>query len=548
MKENVFKWKNLFVKCKILTIVILIIISLTGPQIIYSAIVSDNDGSAFVTKAEFDNLKNTFAEQIVNYNNSITDKIDGAIAAYLAGLRLKTEQILDNSKSILSYPLTIYNDDDTYSLNKWNAQTKDSGIFWKPSFKFYGIYCWTHFMDIYKISVDMYPINSIKSFYNLTNVDTVNNIAIIDGLLDEYKYNISFNQLLWIRGTWGGSYNYGCIFRLDQLRSTYASNATTVTIPTTGDSALIADGSELYSTSGEFRRRAISYFFNNTMTFEFSTPEGQPEDNFNSFYRTSGAGTLYALNEPTAEIYDDWGDNTSELEFTKKNILDKLCTGAKTDVLFPVAYNNSVYFTNVRRLRNLSHLYSTYSKEVKQYYNSALWTGTPQLGAFIDAGWSVEPETQPINSEHKWYNQSLIKGEHLKYYVTVPNKQVRYEQSIFDGILLSDLPNQDMDSVRIQLNISQENTTNKKYLIVSKSPISQCDPNSLDDTNLLYLYNTKDCTSGTGTKMYELDDGLNNIYFDDALSNDNIYIKIIWNNSDTTYTKIVEEPIISIFK
>ena len=56
-----------------------------------AAIVSDNDGSAFVTKAEFESLKENFADQILNYNFSIDNKIDGAIATYLAGARLDQE-------------------------------------------------------------------------------------------------------------------------------------------------------------------------------------------------------------------------------------------------------------------------------------------------------------------------------------------------------------------------------------------------------------------------------------------------------------------------
>ena len=50
------------------------------------AAVSGNDGSAFVTKAEYDALINTFNEQMDNYENSIVSKIDGAIANYLASL------------------------------------------------------------------------------------------------------------------------------------------------------------------------------------------------------------------------------------------------------------------------------------------------------------------------------------------------------------------------------------------------------------------------------------------------------------------------------
>ena len=57
----------------------------------FAAVVSDNDGSAFITKAEFDSLKNDFQNQIDQYNTSIDSKIDGAISSYLAGLNLAKE-------------------------------------------------------------------------------------------------------------------------------------------------------------------------------------------------------------------------------------------------------------------------------------------------------------------------------------------------------------------------------------------------------------------------------------------------------------------------
>ena len=50
------------------------------------AAVGANDGSAFVTKAEFDALVNTFNEQMDGYQAGLNSKIDGAIANYLSGL------------------------------------------------------------------------------------------------------------------------------------------------------------------------------------------------------------------------------------------------------------------------------------------------------------------------------------------------------------------------------------------------------------------------------------------------------------------------------
>ena len=61
-----------------------------------AAVVSDNDGSAFITKAEFEALKLDFNEQIEKYNRSIDSKIDGSIASYLAGINLEKKETITN--------------------------------------------------------------------------------------------------------------------------------------------------------------------------------------------------------------------------------------------------------------------------------------------------------------------------------------------------------------------------------------------------------------------------------------------------------------------
>lgn len=61
----------------------------------FAAVVSDSDGSAFITKAEFDSLKADFDSQINQYNASIDNKIDGAIASYLSGINLEKEYYSD---------------------------------------------------------------------------------------------------------------------------------------------------------------------------------------------------------------------------------------------------------------------------------------------------------------------------------------------------------------------------------------------------------------------------------------------------------------------
>lgn len=76
---------------KIIKLIMSMLLVISLNQYIFAAIVSDNDGSAFVTKSEFESLKEQFAKQINDYNDSIDRKIDGAIASYLSGVRLATQ-------------------------------------------------------------------------------------------------------------------------------------------------------------------------------------------------------------------------------------------------------------------------------------------------------------------------------------------------------------------------------------------------------------------------------------------------------------------------
>ena len=67
---------------KLLALFLVVLISIEN----FAAVVGDNDGAAFVTKAEFEALKDNFSSQIDNYETSIDRKVDGAIASYLAGI------------------------------------------------------------------------------------------------------------------------------------------------------------------------------------------------------------------------------------------------------------------------------------------------------------------------------------------------------------------------------------------------------------------------------------------------------------------------------
>ena len=91
----------------------------------FAAVVSDNDGSAFITKAEFESLKQSFHNQITNYNDSIDKKIDGAIASYLAGIQLEKKIIETDFLTPLS---NNYYFDSNYKIPP--TKIGDYGKYW----------------------------------------------------------------------------------------------------------------------------------------------------------------------------------------------------------------------------------------------------------------------------------------------------------------------------------------------------------------------------------------------------------------------------------
>ena len=119
-------------KCFITALVFALMLN----NIVCAVAVSDNDGSAFITKAEFDSLKNNFQSQINQYNTSIDNKIDNAIATYIAEITV--------AKKI----------EQTSLINKLSSQhfTKDFNYFGKSTtigdyYKYWSWYSFTFGLD-----------------------------------------------------------------------------------------------------------------------------------------------------------------------------------------------------------------------------------------------------------------------------------------------------------------------------------------------------------------------------------------------------------------
>ncbi len=123
---------------KNLALILVLLLSIEN----FAAVVGDNDGAAFITKAEFDSLKNNFQAQIDQYNTSIDSKIDGAIAEYLSGMNVaksSTEKFFDGNGAKVLVCDTAEIDD--LKWGKFGLELEHKTFYcgpWSDSYGWYG--------------------------------------------------------------------------------------------------------------------------------------------------------------------------------------------------------------------------------------------------------------------------------------------------------------------------------------------------------------------------------------------------------------------------
>ena len=138
----------------------------------FAAVVSDNDGSAFITKAEFDSLKNNFQSQIDQYNTSIDAKIDSAIAQYLSGVKVETTKDADTA-----FALDGVNHKIVFIGGKTNKNNMGNMLSTKDDIV--EVFCGTYARTAYYIQ-DTYDTYSFEAHYEKDMGDRNNWTFVLD--------------------------------------------------------------------------------------------------------------------------------------------------------------------------------------------------------------------------------------------------------------------------------------------------------------------------------------------------------------------------------
>ena len=188
----------------------------------FSAVVSSNDGSAFITKAEFDALVNDFNSRIEDYEKSIDAKIDGAIAEYLAGLA--TSSLVQRTPICIS----VYGDNFTFhnadGYNRTYHDTINNIVWGSYNLRLAGInLVRSTSYNGAALMVDswIFPDSKFRTLYKL-DWGAVNNEWIFNSIAEDAivnwkwiryapKYTISSNSISRVYWAWATSVWYSDI-------------------------------------------------------------------------------------------------------------------------------------------------------------------------------------------------------------------------------------------------------------------------------------------------------------------------------------------------
>ena len=166
----------------------LFIVFAFGINICFAAVVSDNDGAAFITKAEFDSLKNTFQLQINEFNTNIDNKIEKAINAYLAGVK-------QEKTSKLNTAFVLDGDDDKKIIcvgktNNYNNMTNEL----YTDDRIFEIFAGTYKTGASYYMQDTYDTFCFQAYY--TKGNDSNYLLVLDkdsGTVKSTKKNVKMN-------------------------------------------------------------------------------------------------------------------------------------------------------------------------------------------------------------------------------------------------------------------------------------------------------------------------------------------------------------------
>ena len=497
----------------------------------FAAVVSDNDGSAFITKAEFDSLKNNFQSQIDQYNTSIDSKIDGAISSYLAGIKLDKETKETMPDSILTFPLKLYatspfNYDMHYGEGGYDYST--GRALWKPHYLFHSIY--RRQRDVGTINAkDDTRVNEWSRFWNIDDVidSGGNKYGVIDHVYDNFKavYTM-FNAFSdFLQNGDVGAQNSGCLIsnviasqQQTDGRDTYFGANYTWNLYDDGQFFAIGgllNGSRLRSDYA----LTFNWNYNHTETFNLSAKNRRlwqdMSSNKSGMWRVSTGP--FDLDTAWAISYDTKG-------------MDAIFNYSGWNV--PVTYDGEVKLTNYH-----TSYTNLFSGNVPTRRNKIEGSTTTTNGTtWVCKGFFSPPYTiADVNHCNKTdqFDTSFIKSENLLYKVKDTETGIKFNQFMINGIYLGTMEKE--GKFRVELNLKYTGLYMPAVMFRKEDFWDTWDTASAKNIKLEYN-NLKDQTYA------ELENNKTTKIEFEVDKNDKIFMKVL---NPTNVDVIMEEPVLT---
>ena len=507
----------------------------------FAAVVSDNDGAAFVTKAEFETLKQNFDDQVTNYNNSIDSKLDGSIASYLAGVQLHKETWIETNIDVLDYPLTIIdklNNIETCTTGDTNLS--DQTTLWMPGWVFFT----SGWRDacVFTEKWEQDQIDNIKYYLNGT-ADTTGGTFKVSNICKEPTLiwrNAFLHEDCGNGEGWGDGNEYFANSMYLDSNSTYGTGT--------------QDG--VYCKRQEMRANYNKLWDTDDYTVHVmawhhaghgsnvSAGKGSNQDKYDYFKDDN-----YMMRWGTSTLPAGWKPDTNfSKEYTYSNIkLDRIYNygiSANNSHFAPVTYNNVLKFTNKKANRKSF----TRTKLLSWYGRTIDSKARKTMKWMISAGENLEHEAEDTGRE--WYKKSLISANRIVYDFKTPDDSVIANHKMVNGIPIffvsKEFRTEAVQGLKIEFDLTTRYAANPKYVIVSKKPITtqvySDDVSSNNDYVVISKINGLDINAKKGT----IRAGKNTIEIkDDTLFdlNDVVYMKILWNDTYVS-SSIYDESVI----
>lgn len=517
----------------------------------FAAVVSDNDGSAFISKAEFDSLKNNFQSQLDQYNSGIDSKIDSAIAGYLAGIKADKEDTLVPPSSILSYPLKFQMRNYIFDWSKWT--TNGATPYWAPD---YGVYFWGRRASCTMLIDKTFTTPVVnRTFYN-GQWNSSKSKYRITGMLKNVNGKIDINSCFYqfIR-QYGGEASIIFGFVLDQssASSRYepgsAATITRTLVRASGNSQI-----DFYSGSSTYPLIVDSIWdWGGTTALQIKSSSTSNEHYLNQL---KGQGwTCYEGYTPSNQNFFDsslFYDSSNSIDFIMNQYDADRTDSTGKRIELPVAYNEHIYMTNKNNfkkdLQNATLISASYWNG--KYTPNKAWsdrntdyTTIWRFSSIITPGWTLEPQFSGYS--RNMYYRSLMEPHYMYYDVNMPYSKKIIEQTMTDGVIFAEA-NRDFKTVKIDFNFQSEIPSEKKYLVMSLGTIPQSDYTQVNSEAAAYPNRYLKIANNKNMKdpvyLYELKEGVNTVYIEDIKKDSIISYKVLWTKTNVAYATMLDTP------